>query len=463
MCKRSLEKRRIASATGQHDQTPTYYRGFFVGAILIMLTAGVSWGTWFLVQIALAGKVTGVSLHTINAHGQTVIYGFLGLFILGFAYQAFPRLWQNPLVAPAMCKPVLVAMVSGMALLVIAELRAEQTGAGALAITGGVIQTIAAGVFVWQMLATHRRGRTPLAGSTAMIFAAFGFLLLHTPLNAAHTYNLVTTESKYEAIYFTSVYQPALRYLQFHGMTLLIIFGVASRLLPSFFTIPRPGERKLWFILASIAAAALIEAAIFVWFRIAEDHHIAMLLIVPWTMLLTASVALVWPWKLWRPLRDTSGRIDRMGKFVRASFVWLIVSLLMTIAQPAWSHYVDTYFSHAWYGATRQAFTVGFATMMIIGFTLRIVPNLNGIFPNTLPTMRSVFLLINAGLLLHILGQIGVDIDSRTARVLPFAGLLQLSAIVVWASHLFLCMFRGRRVNRVVVKPSGRLVVLNQA
>lgn len=463
MCMRSLKKRQAACAAGAGNMPPSHYRGFFVGAILIMLTAGVAWGTWFLVQISMAQKVTGVSLHVINAHGQTVIYGFLGLFIIGFAYQALPRLWQNPLVAPALCKPVLLLTVAGIGLLVAAELRAERAGAGAIAVAGGLAQTLAASLFIGQMLLTCRRGPAPLTASTAMVFAAFAFLLLHTPLNAIHTYNLVTTESKYEAIYYTSVYQPALRYLQFHGMTLLVIFGVASRLLPSFFAIPRPSERKLWTVLVLVTTATLAEAAIFVWFRLAEDHRIAMLLIMPWMILLGSSFALVWPWKLWRPLRDGVGRVERMGKFVRASFTWLIVSLAMTIAQPGWSHYVDTYFSHAWYGATRQAFAVGFATMMIIAFTLRVVPNLNGIFPNTLSPMRGVFVLINAGLLLHIGAQVGTDLDPRIACILPLAGVLQIAAIGIWASHLLLCIARGCRARGTTPEPAVRLQVLSQA
>jgi hypothetical protein len=151
-----------------------------------------------------------------------------------------------------------------------------------------------------------------------------------------------------------------------------------------------------------------------------------------------------------------------MGKFARASFAWLIVSLLMTIAQPAWSHYVDTYFSHAWYGATRQAFTVGFATMMIIAFTLRVVPNLNGIFPNTLPRMRGVFVLINAGLLLHVVGQIGIDMDSRAAQVLPIAGILQWTAIALWAGHLLRCIFVRAVHPMSAAQSSVGLTVLNQ-
>jgi len=441
-----------------------HYRVYFLAAIFILLTTGAGWGTWFLWQIAVAGKVTGVSLHQINAHGQTVLYGFLGLFIMGFAYQAFPRLWQRPLAWPALCRVAFVASVAGMAMLVLSELRAELPDAPALAIGGGIIHTIGVLLFCIQMLATFRRGPTPLNAVTATLLVATGFFLLHTPLNAIHTFNLVSTESKYEAIHLTSVYQPALRYLQLHGMVLLMVIGVSSRLLTSFYTILKPSERKLWTILIVITLSVLLEAGLFVAFRYTEIHWIAAFLLIPWLAILICSIALVVPWKLWHPLRDPMGRVDRSSKFVRASFAWLIVSLLMTIALPGWSRLVDTYFSHAWYGASRQAFTVGFATMMIIAFSSRIVPTLNGIYPNTLGRLAGPFGLINVGLALHVVFQISLDLHPAFAYGLPIAGVMQWIGIAWWAMHLIQCIWTGsRRTEPSPRQASGvQLRVLNK-
>ena len=70
------------------------------GGIVLILTAGATWGAWLLWQIGVAGRFTGASLHHVNAHGHAQIYGWVGLFIMGFAYQAFPRMWHVDLVAP---------------------------------------------------------------------------------------------------------------------------------------------------------------------------------------------------------------------------------------------------------------------------------------------------------------------------------------------------------------------------
>ena len=65
-----------------------------------MLSAGATWGAWLLWTIGLNGSFRAVSVHAINAHGEAQIFGWVGLFIMGFAYQAFPRMWQTTLVAP---------------------------------------------------------------------------------------------------------------------------------------------------------------------------------------------------------------------------------------------------------------------------------------------------------------------------------------------------------------------------
>lgn len=68
------------------------YRPFFLAGILVVLTLGAVWGAYLLLQIGLRGSFTAAGLHEINAHGHAQIFGWVGLFVMGFAYQAFQRL-----------------------------------------------------------------------------------------------------------------------------------------------------------------------------------------------------------------------------------------------------------------------------------------------------------------------------------------------------------------------------------
>ncbi|MBI4595735.1 MAG: hypothetical protein HY730_05075 [Candidatus Tectomicrobia bacterium] len=71
------------------------YRRFFKAGIITALSAGALWGAFLLVSIAVKRSFTSISIHDINAHGHAQVMGWVGLFIMGFAYQAFPRFKQG--------------------------------------------------------------------------------------------------------------------------------------------------------------------------------------------------------------------------------------------------------------------------------------------------------------------------------------------------------------------------------
>src|SRR5262245_53670765 len=76
------------------------YRRFFKAGIAATLTAGAVWGALLLITIGLKGSFTAISIFDINAHGHAQIFGWVGLFVMGFAYQAFPRFKHTSLAYP---------------------------------------------------------------------------------------------------------------------------------------------------------------------------------------------------------------------------------------------------------------------------------------------------------------------------------------------------------------------------
>ncbi|MEP0764567.1 MAG: hypothetical protein HRF48_17680, partial [Chloroflexota bacterium] len=92
------------------------YRPYFLAGIAVVLTFGATWGAYLLWRIGLAGHFTGASLFEINAHGHAQIFGWVGLFIMGFALQAFPRMWRVTLRQPRLAYGVLGLMVTGIVL-----------------------------------------------------------------------------------------------------------------------------------------------------------------------------------------------------------------------------------------------------------------------------------------------------------------------------------------------------------
>ena len=78
-----------------------------------MLTLGAVWGAYLLLQIGLTGSFSAAGLHEINAHGHAQIFGWVGLFVMGFAYQAFPRFKHTSLAYPHLALATFVMMLVG--------------------------------------------------------------------------------------------------------------------------------------------------------------------------------------------------------------------------------------------------------------------------------------------------------------------------------------------------------------
>jgi hypothetical protein len=76
-----------------HETLADYiYRRFFKAGIAIVLSLGGMWGVISLMRISLGKELLQPALlPAIHAHAHAMIFGWVGLFVMGFAYQSFPR------------------------------------------------------------------------------------------------------------------------------------------------------------------------------------------------------------------------------------------------------------------------------------------------------------------------------------------------------------------------------------
>ena len=359
----------------------TIYRRYFLAGIAVVLSAGASWGAWLLWTIGLNGSFRAVSVHAINAHGEAQIFGWVGLFIMGFAYQAFPRMWQTTLVAPRLAVVAFGLMVGGLFIRTAGITAAEAwTPAAPLALAGGLMQIAAVGLFAGQLLVTFRRSGAAVEAYVGFVVAALGWFMLSSVFSVWHSWHTMTAPNLDALIWSIATYQAPLRDLQIHGLALFMILGVSLRMLPAIYGLPRIPEQRAWWALGLLTAAVVGETAVFLVYRWTGNDLIAAGLVLTWAIMSTAVLLIALPWRLWRPMPQP----DRTGKFVRAAYAWLPVSLAMLLMMPLYNRLVGVGFSHAYFGATRHAITVGFISLMIMGMAAKVVPTLNGVDPLTL-------------------------------------------------------------------------------
>lgn len=420
----------------------TIYKRFFLCGIGVILSLGATWGAWLLWRVGVAGSFTGVTVHEVNAHGQAQVFGWMGLFMMGFAYQAFPRFWNTSLFAPQAAVFACNLMVAGILAASLGMVTA-QTHRYALLITeiGSLLEVVAVSIFAWQIFATWKQSKRVADPHVVYVFTAICWFLLMSVFNAWHNWNVTAAGTKEALLFFVSTFQAPLRDAQFHGLAMTMIFGVSLRTLPSIFGFEKVSDKKAWLALGLLTASVVSEIVLFIAYRLSHNHVLAGLLMIPWMGLLTAAGILVLSWKLFQD----RGSSDRSMKYIRAAFVWLLVSLVMLLLLPVYQILSHQSFSHAYYGATRHAITVGFISLMIMGYALKVTPILNGIDTSKLGAQWGPFLLVNAGCLLRVSTQILTDWSPVSFAVVGLSGIMEVAGLAWWSAHLFNVIRLGQK------------------
>ncbi|HEY1381405.1 MAG TPA: DUF1858 domain-containing protein, partial [Gemmataceae bacterium] len=426
------------------------YRPFFRAGIAVVLTLGAAWGAYLLLRIAATGTFAAAGLHEVNAHGHAQIFGWVGLFVMGFAYQAFPRFKHTTLARPRLATLSWWLMVGGVVTRAVAEpLAGRWPWAFWPAVAAAVVELVAIGLFVAVLAATWRASGKPLAFYDGFIISALVWFVIQAVGEAVYLAATLRAAGP-DLVALVATWQAPLRDVQIHGFATLMILGVSQRVFHHFYGLPAANPRISRWALVVLNAAVAGEVLGLVLMRSA-GHAWAALWYGSVLVLLAAAAVLVRGWHIFTPAAEP----DRSLKFLRAAYVWLFVSLGMLALLPAYqfvllprlapdSAAVATGFSHAYYGATRHAITVGFVSLMIVGVAAKVVPTLNGVPARALPALWVPFVLINVGCTLRVVGQTLTDVVPAAFPVTGVSGVLEVTGLAVWGVHLWRVMRHGQ-------------------
>ena len=411
-----------------------------MAGIAVVLTVGAAWGAWLLWQIGAIGRFTGVSIHHVNAHGHAQVFGWVGLFVMGFAYQMFPVLWQRRLLARRLVPAVFATMVLGIAIRTVA-MASPGVGWGIpTVIVGGTLEIAAIFAFTIQLALTWRASLARRQPYLPYVATGLVFFLVQAVFCLWHTVNTMGAGDRATLLWYVATYQAVLRDLQIHGFVLFIVLGVSIRLLPRLFGVAEVTGRRARLAWALLFSGVLGEITVFLLYRFTGRHLLAALLLVPWLMLATGALSIAAVFRPWRPFP----RPDRAAKFVRAAYVWLAASFALLLLLPLYQAAVGLPFSHAYYGSIRHAITVGFASQMILAIAARVVPDLRGVRSDPSSPLWGPFLLVNTGCFLRVTLQAATDLHRIFFAFVGVSGVLELAALAWWGTHLIRLMVMRR-------------------
>ena len=414
------------------------YRRFFKAGMAIVLTVGCLWGAINLLQIALGKNFLNLHLlPSIHAHAHAMIFGWVGMFVMGFAYQSFPRFKNTSLWRPQLANLSFYLLAAGIACGLIAEMMSPALVSLALGAMSAACEITAVILFLTILYRTALRSVGPHNPYEKFIASSFVWFLLGTILEALFFFAKATAHSGQDLIMRIALIDGPLRDIQLLGFAALIIAGVSQRFVPHVYGLAKPAHDRQLLIFGLMNGSLILNIASYVMLLTTHSLYFAIglelayLLMFVWAVLLAIQIGV---------FRKPS-QPDRTFKFVRAAYIWLLISCGMMRFFPVYGILTHQGFAHTYMGSHRHAFTVGFISMMILGVSSRVVPILAGIDAKRTNSLWVPFVLFNVGCAGRVLLQVLTDFIPNIAYpMIGFTGFIELFALAWWAIELWRTM-----------------------
>ncbi|MFB3922069.1 MAG: NnrS family protein [Terriglobia bacterium] len=418
------------------------YRRFFKAGIAVVLSVGCLWGALNLLEIAQRGNFLQLHLvPSIHAHAHAMIFGWLGLFVMGFAYQSFPRFKFTTLWRPDLANLTFVLMLVGIVTRIGAELLQPQPVGLGLGILSAAAETAAVVMFLVIIIKTARQSVEPRSPYEKFIFGAFFWFLVQTVCSAVFFFAKATAASQDQLIQRIALLDGPLRDIQLLGFAALIIAGVSQRFIPAVYGLGKPAKDRQTLIFWLVNGSLLLDIASYVLVLTTQNPLFAIGLEASYVLMLVWAVLLVKQLRIFsRPAEP-----ERTYKFVRAAYTWLLVAMAMLPFFIVYGVLTHQYFAHSYMGSHRHAFTVGFISMMILGVSAKVVPILAGIDAKQVSSLWGPFILFNLGCAGRVALQILTDFTPRIAYPLVgLTGFIEFTALAWWGIELWRTMNLAR-------------------
>ena len=407
----------------------------------LVLRAWIFAGLFFM---ALPGTLLGLSnLLAISAHhgsgflpaawmqghGHAQVFGWIGSFILGIGFYSQPARGKSVLAIPVTC---FMLWTSGVMMRWVANVYSWHWQA--LYVVSASFELLAVLLFLTAASRHKRPEQQQGQGKRAAIELWMVSVLLGTAgLTASIILNFVECMKlafNGSGQAFPYALDQRFLILVAWGFIVPTVWGFSARWLPAFLAIPRPDKRMFSIVLIVNVAGIL--------FGLAGLVKPATILLALGSILIAFALHLIE-----KPLgaAKTQGIHPSFPVFVRLVYVWLAIAGAMGV----WAAFADVH-GGIW-GASRHALTVGFAATMVFAIGPRTLPHFGGVY--AIFSKRLMFislLLLLIGCTLRVLSEplAYEGYLSLAWKTLPYSGMLELTAVLVFAANLALTFAFGR-------------------
>jgi uncharacterized protein involved in response to NO len=426
------------------------YRPFFLAAVATVMTLGCVWGAINLFTIGLKQNFSAVSYSWVLAHGHAMVFGFVGLFIMGFAYQAFPRFKHTNLWRPRLALSALPLMVVGIVLQTVAHMSSPPSLS--VEVVAASIQFVSVIVFGTTIVMTTRLAKKP-ENYDRFVYASLLWFVIAAIANPIIFKLFELPGDRQQLLFNLATFNIPYRDVQLIGIAVVMILGVSLRLLPHAYGFSEPSRNWQRFVFWSVNGSLCAGVILFIAGMSGANHWLLGLQWVTAIVLLTVAIGVPFQYRLFARVPEQSR--DRSLKFIRAAHIWFVIAMAMLVFTPVYNFAIyipvtgsRSPFSHAFFGAYRHALTVGFIMMMIVGVSSKVVPMLAGVDLRRSRSLWPTFILLNVGNITRVSFQIATDFSPVAYKVMGISGFIEVVGLTLWGYELLANMRAGKKLER---------------
>jgi uncharacterized protein involved in response to NO len=415
----------------------TIYQKFVKTALIISVTTGCLYGAIKLFQVGLGGSFDVLSKKAIQMHGSSQLVGWVGLYIMGFFYFILPRLKGTTLAGRKWANLSYYLVLAGLIVRALFYVL-EKTDTPLYPLVAGLLDTGAAGIFLGVCLKTIRQSTEPKGIQDNFILAGIVWFLvsgiIYSILNLQLYLGSFPSKNSLVAGSVPPYLFSAWVHLFLMGFVFNFIFGISAKTVSSFLDTPpvREGLIRKFFYIYNLSLIGYVISALT---KIQTIYFITLLVIAHFIWFFIASL---------RVFEKKVGELDDVQmdrsheRFIRFGYGWLAISLGIALFQLMTK---DPYTLHMLRGAANHGYTVGFVSMLMIGFSMKMIPVFTGnrIWSGNLTNWTFWLLNIGNG------ARIGFEILSATKNVtihhiLGFTGFLEVTALILFGINIWVTM-----------------------
>lgn len=416
-------------------QTEHVYEIFVKTAILIVLSTGCLYGASLLAYMAFRNSMTSVSWMLIETHGDTQVYGWVGLFIMGLSYFALPKFWNSMLYSTPLAYKSFFLMVAGIFLSFVFKAIAYYSGLFFFkipALIGCAFQTISIAIFIYVICMTY-------FSSEKKKFEIYeGFLLSSYLWFALQAIAFVALYFHFNIVGNTEIpeaFKNPIRHIQIVGFACMVIIGIFTKTLPIFLGIQEPNRKINLYVLYLLnISIALKTISGFYREYTANLHGFFTVIFCLAGILETVGMFLfIYNLNLFdsrKTVKNPTNLPTGFRKYIRAALIWLFVSEGALLTFTVYEALSGEQVPHALFGAYRHAIFVGFISMMILGCASKMIPLSKGVKLCSTKLLNATFILINIGCVFRVTAQpIATLLYPQVYAFMGISGFLEYAAM----------------------------------